>query len=182
MQTKNLLIAVLPLLSVKRGRIKSIVTKMLDQEKPSSVSLDLTDVGTCTFEETVMTLIAEALQEFGICNPKPFASPDCKYKGKAVQMFNTVLEQLDARTVRIAFGEQLVSKLDDATNVREAKALLQDSDGDGAVQCIRFRTAQEKKAYLLGVSHADGWLANASLNEFGDAVSKASRLIPVEPL
>lgn len=35
---------------------------------------------------------------------------------------------------------------------------------------------------LLGVSHADGWLANASLDEFGDAVSKASRTLPVEPI
>lgn len=179
-KTINLIIAVLPLLDAKLGEVKTLVKDTVTAENPVSITLDLTDVDTCTIEERYLELIAEALQEVGICDPELTAGEDCRFKGVAVEEFRRILKLLDERTVRIAFGEQFVRELDDDLTPEQAKDLLDKSDG-GVVRLLRFRTPAEKQAYLLGISDADGWLDYATLDSLNDTVSKASRTLPVEP-
>lgn len=180
-KTINLIIAVLPLLDAKLGQVKTLVKDTVTAANPASVTLDLTDVDTCTREERYLELIAEALQEVGICDPELTAGEDCRFKGAAVKMFRRILKLLDERTVRIAFGEEFVNSLeDDDLTPGQAKALLDDPEG-GDVQLLRFHTEAEKKAYLLGLSHADGWADYATLDSFSATVAKASRTLPVEP-
>lgn len=172
-------IAVLPLMSVKFGHLKEEVKHQAGKYAGKTVRLDLTDVDTCTTEVRWLELIAEALQEIGICDPEPTASPGCKYNGDAVKAFRRILKLLDERTVRIAFGEQFVRELDDDLTPGQAKKLLDESDG-GCVRLLRFRTPAEKQAYLLGINDADGWADYATLDSLNATVSKASRKIPVE--
>lgn len=179
--TINLIIAVLPLLDAKLGEIKTLVKDTVTAANPASVTLDLTDVDTCTLEERYLELIAEALQEVGICDPEFTAGEDCRFKGAAVEEFRRILKLLDERTVRIAFGEQFVRELDDDLTPEQAKKLLDESDG-GCVRLLRFRTPAEKQAYLLGISDADGWMDYATLDSLPAAVDKASRTLPVEPV
>lgn len=73
-KTINAIIAVLPLLNIKPGHIKGTVKDTVEQLGTKNISLDLTDVDTCTHEEEVITLNPEALQEMGICDPKPIAN------------------------------------------------------------------------------------------------------------
>ena len=179
-KTINLIIAVLPLLDAKLGQVKTLVKDTVTAANPASVTLDLTDVDTCTLEERYLELIAEALQEVGICDPELAAGEDCRFKGAAVEEFRRILKLLDERTVRIAFGEQFVRELDDDLTPEQAKKLLDESDG-GCVRLLRFRTPAEKQAYLLGLSDADGWMDYATLDSLPAAVDKASRTLPVEP-
>lgn len=180
-KTINLIIAVLPLLDAKLGEVKTLVKNTVTAANPVSVTLDLTDVDTCTIEERYLKLIAEALQEVGICDPELTAGEDCRFKGAAVKEFRRILKLLDERTVRIAFGEQFVRELDDDLTPEQAKDLLDKSDG-GCVRLLRFRTPAEKQAYLLGISDADGWLDYATLDSLNASISKASRTLPVEPV
>lgn len=179
-KTINLIIAVLPLLDAKLGQVKTLVKDTVAAANPASVTLDLTDVDTCTLEERYLELIAEALQEVGICDPEPVAGEDCRFKGAAVKEFRRILKLLDERTVRIAFGEQFIRELDDDLTPEQAEKLLDESDG-GVVRLLRFRTPAEKQAYLLGINDADGWLDYATLDNLPAAVNKASRTLPVEP-
>ena len=180
-KTINFIIAVLPLLDTKLGKVKALVKDTVTKAKPASVTLDLTDVDTYTTNERYLELIAEALQELGICDPMFTAGEDCRCKGVAVTEFRRILKLLDKRTVRIAFGEQLVNNLNDNLTAEQAKALLK-KPTDGEVKLLRFRTPAEKKAYLLGLSHGNGWTDYATLDSFADTVAKASRTIPVEPV
>ena len=180
-KTINLIIAVLPLLDAKPGKVKTLVKNTVTAANPASVTLDLTDVDTCTIEVRYLKLIAEALQEVGICDPKLTAGEDCRFKGAAVKEFRRILKHLDERTVRIAFGEQFVRELDDDLTPGQAKDLLDESDG-GCVRLLRFRTPAEKQAYLLGIEDADGWMDYATLDFLTAAVKKASRTLPVEPV
>ena len=172
-------IAVLPLMSIKFGHLKEEVKRQAGKYAGKTVRLDLTDVDTCTTEERYLELIAEALQEIGICDPEPTASPDCKYNGDAVKMFQRILNVLERRTVRIVFGEELNNMLDQTETVREASKLLDEPDG-GPVRFLRFRTEAEAKAYLKGITDAGRWFNYNTIDNFGDNVVKASRKISVE--
>lgn len=172
-------IVVLPLMSIKFGHLKEEVKRQAGKYAGKTVRLDLTDVDTCTTEVRRLELIAEALQEIGICDPEPTASPDCRYKGSAVNEFRRILNVLERRTVRIVFGEELNAMLDQTETVREASKLLDEPDG-GSVRFLRFRTEAEAKAYLKGVSDADGRFNYNTIDNFSDNVAKASRKIPVE--
>lgn len=174
-------IAVLPLMSIKFGHLKEEVKRKAGKYAGKTVRLDLTDVDTCTTEERYLELIAEALQEIGICDPEPTASPDCKYNGDAVKMFQRILKVLERRTVRIVYGEELNARLDQTETVQEATKLLDEPDG-GSVRFLRFRTEAEAKAYLKGVSDADGWFNYCTIDNFDKNVEKASRKIPVEAI
>lgn len=184
-KTINLIIAVLPMLDAKLGQVKNLVKDTINAANPISVTLDLTDVDPYSWPRTVneiyLELIAEALQEVGICNPKLTAGEECRFKGAAVKKFRRILKLLDERTVRIAFGEQFVRELDDDLTPEQAKDLLDKSDG-GCVRLLRFRTPAEKQAYLLGINDADGWLDYATLDNLNATISKASRTLPVEPV
>lgn len=172
-------IVVLPLMSIKFGHLKEEVKRQAGKYAGKTVRLDLTDVDTCTTEVRRLEIIAEALQEAGICDPELTASPDCRYKGSAVNEFRRILKVLERRTVRIVFGEELNSMLDQTETVQEASKLLDEPDG-GSVQFLRFRTEAEAKAYLKGISDADGWFNYCTIDNFSENVVKASRKIHVE--
>lgn len=177
----TLTIAILPLMNVKLGHVKTLVKNMVSEQHADKVTLDLTDVDICTTEKSRMGRIAEALQEVGICDPVLAAGKDCRFQGKAIKAFQHILKRLEARTVRIVYGDQLNQSLDETHNVREAGQLLNDPEG-GCVRFLRFRTEAEAKAYLLGVGDADGWLSNNTVGNFNANVVKASRTISVEPV
>lgn len=140
------------------------------------ILLDFTGVRLNGPNRKRLVLLAEAFDDCGAAIHRMY---DNDSTSKVVREFRAIRRELDQRTVRIAYGEQLVDTLNQVKTTREALELLNDPE-DGEVKCIRFKTKAEKQAYLLALSDSDGWFNNQTLVLFGGAVERASRKLSVE--
>lgn len=179
-KTQSVTIAVLALMDVKLGRIAKNVNNLLSDHDGAAVTLDLTGVDTYSTNIRQMEILAETLQERGICDPGITCAPGDKKGQNAIKSYGRIQRLLERRTVRYAFGEELCNRLDQCENTREARRLLNDPH-DGSVSFIRFRTETEKKAYLRGICDAAGWSKHTEVDWCNGHVIKAARQLPVTP-
>lgn len=172
--TKNgnsVLIQLAGFLEEKIGRIKKIVLELIAANPSCKIFiLDFTDVQSTSDNVRRMELLAEVMQEHPELTWKTYyGSPEEPFGLK--KNFERVQMLLEKRTVRVAYGNELVNELHDTENPGEViKEYEEKNNIAGAIVALRFRDEKEKKAYLRALSDMDGWEKYSVIDEeFPDA-------------
>lgn len=177
----------------KIGEVKKKVRDTLNNKRHREVIIDLTDVEAYSTNERKLTLMAEALQDLGVeiirlTDNNEAKDNNLEYSETQKKLTNPfsitrttrrIIDNIERRTVRVAFGKTLTRALYDAPSKTDIRKML-DNPEDGEVKAIRFRTEAEAKAYRLGLSDMMGYEEYINLNgNYGD-FPDVSKSIPTQ--